>query len=65
MRGFASQGWRAAGRALADGGVTPAPLSFGGGVVQEFRSRSAVLGIRGRVAVSEFRSRTITMERGR
>jgi len=57
LRGFASQGRRAAGRALADQGVVPALPSFGGGVVQGFRTRSAVLGIRGRVAVQGLRSR--------
>jgi hypothetical protein len=65
LRGYASQGWRAAGRALADSGVTPAAVSYGGGTVADFRSRTATAGIRGRSAVAEFRSRTITMEQGR
>ena len=64
MRGWASQGWRAAGRALADQGVAPV-LVFAGGVVAEFRGRSYVVGCRGRVGIAEYRSRVVTMESGR
>ena len=64
MRGRASQGYRAGGRALADQGVAPV-LVFAGGVVAEFRGRSYVVGCRGRVAVAKYRSRVVTMESGR
>ena len=64
MRGRASQGYRAAGRALADQGVAPV-LVFSGGVVAEFRGRSYVAGCRGRVGVAGYRSRVVTMESGR
>ncbi len=64
MRGFASQGHRAAGRALADQGAAPV-LVFAGGVAAEFRGRSYVAGCRGRVGVAGYRSRVVTMESGR
>ena len=65
MRGRASQGYRAAGRGLADQGVTPPVQTFGGGVVAEFRGRSFVLGCRGRVGIVGYRSRVVTMEASR
>jgi hypothetical protein len=65
MRGRVFQGRAFAGRALADSGVTPQALTFGGGVVAEFRGRTAVIGCRGRVSVLGYRPRTITMERAR
>ena len=65
MKGYASQGWRAAGRALVDQGVTPPVQTFGGGAVAEFRGRSYVAGCRGRVGVAGYRSRVVTMESGR
>jgi hypothetical protein len=37
LRGYASQGWRAAGRALANGGAGPVP-------VEELTTRLAIVG---------------------
>ncbi len=63
MRGYVSQGWRAAGRALADSGVavifTPAA-----GVAVGYRSRTTQAECRARTIQAEFRSRTATIERG-
>ena len=64
LRGYASQGYRAAGRALADSGQVPVKV-YAGGVVAEFRGRTAAIGCRGRVSVLGYRPRTITMERTR
>ena len=65
LRGWNSQGYRAAGRALADSGVTPTAQTYGGGVVAEFRGRTSAIDCRGRVSILGYRPRTITMERAR
>jgi len=59
FRGFAQQGWRAAGRALADSGVTPSPQPARDGVAVEYRTRVATLGTRSRTATIEHRGRIV------
>jgi hypothetical protein len=54
MRGYASQGWRAAGRALANGGAGPIP-------VEELTTRLAIVGVsRQRLAIDGTSSERLT-----
>ena len=57
FRGYAQQGRRAAGRALADSGVAPTVTPARDGVAVEFRSRTLVIGCRGRTVILDYRSR--------